>query len=104
MPVILKRRLQRRRMPRFWVRSIYQERKKKGAFHRLVTEAKLADEELFFKVFRMTPTTFETLLSLASINLAKLNARREPIGPAERFPVTLRYLVTGDAFFTIADS
>ena len=36
----------------FLGRKIYQERKEKGKFHRLIT--KLADEELFFQMFRMT--------------------------------------------------
>ena len=44
---------------------------------------------------------FETLLRLVFINSSEHNARREPIGPAERLSVTLRYLVTGDAFCTI---
>ena len=89
-------------MPCFWVRKIYQERKEKGEFHRLVAEAKLTDEELFFKMFRMTRTKFETLLGFVSITLSKPSARREPVGPAEQLSVTLRYLVTGDAFSTIA--
>ena len=55
-------------------------------------------------MFRMTPTKFETLLSLVSINLSKPNARRKPIGSAERLSVTLRYLVTGDAFSTVTHS
>ena len=59
MLVISKRRLKRKRTPRSWVRKIYQERKETGEFYRLVTEAKLADEELFFKMFRMTLTKFE---------------------------------------------
>ena len=104
MLVILKRRLERQRTLRSWVRKIYQKRKEKGDFHRLVTEAKLADEELFFKMFRMTPKKFETLLSLVFINSSEDNARRGPIGPAKRLSVTLRYLVTGDIFSTIAHS
>ena len=52
----------------------------------------------------MTSTKFETLVGLVSINLSKPNARREPIRPAERLSVTLRYPVTGDAFSTIAHS
>ena len=83
MLVKLKRRLLRKRTPRFWVRKVYQERKEKGEFHRVVTVAKTADKKLFFKLLRMTPTKFETLLSLVPINLSKTNARRELIGPAE---------------------
>ena len=69
MLAILERMLERKRTQRFWVRKIYQERKEKGEFHRTVIEAKLADKKLFFKMFRMTPTNFETLLRLVFINL-----------------------------------
>ena len=55
-------------------------------------------------MFRMTPTKFEELYSKVSLFLSKPNARREPIGPEERLFVTLRYLVTGDAFTTIGHS
>ena len=58
-------------MPCFWVQEIYQERKEIGEFYQLVTEAKVADEELFFKMFWMIPTKFEALLSLVSINFGK---------------------------------
>ena len=42
--------------------------------------------------------------SLVSINLSKPNARREPVGPADGFSVTLQYLVSGNAFSTISHS
>ena len=47
--VISERIMEKKRTPHFWVWKIYQERKEKGEFHRLVTEAKLADEKLFFQ-------------------------------------------------------
>ena len=50
----------------------------------------------------MTPTKFETHLSLVSINFSI--PRLEPIGPAEQLSVTVQYLVSGDAFSTIAHS
>ena len=52
----------------------------------------------------MSPTKFEELLGFVAPILVKPNARREPIGPEERLFVTLRYLVTGDAFSTISAS
>ena len=60
---------------RFWVRKIFQERKKYGLYHILTDELRLFDKEYFFRFVRMTPqrfrfvrmTTqrFEHLLSLA---------------------------------------
>ena len=52
----------------------------------------------------MTPFKFEELLTLVAPKITRWHSRIEAIGPAERFCVTLRYLVTGDAFRTIAAS
>ena len=91
-------------LKRFWVRKIFKERKEKGEYHVLVKEAKLFDYELFFKMFRMLPPKFEELLKLVGSRLIRTRARREPIRSEERLFVTLRYLVTGDAFSTISAS
>ena len=64
----------------------------------------LFDHELFFRMFRMPPIKFEELLSLVAPRITRWNARREPIQADERLSVTLRYLITGDAFSTIAAS
>ena len=49
---------------RFWVRKIFQERKKYG-------ELRLFDKEYFFRIVRMTPQRFEHLLSLVGPQLDK---------------------------------
>ena len=49
---------------RFWVRKIFQERKKYGLYHILTDELRLFDKEYFFRFIRMTPQRFEHLLSL----------------------------------------
>ena len=49
---------------RFWVRKIFQERKKYGLYHILTDELRLFDKEYFFRFVRMTPQRFEHLLSL----------------------------------------
>ena len=103
--ILLWRRLRRRKYrKRFWVRQIYAERKEKGEYHTLVREAMLFDSDLFFRLFRMTPSKFEELLGFCAPRITRKKARREAIGPGERLSVTLRYLVTGDAFSTIAAS
>ena len=89
MLVILKKDWRGKERHVFGYERFTRKRRKKGQFHRLATEAQLADEELFFKMFWMIPTKFETILSLVSINFSKPNALREPIGPAERLSVTL---------------
>lgn len=64
----------------------------------------LFDGEYFFRLFRMSPAKFEELLGLVGSKITRFNSRRKAIGPGERLSVTLRYLVTGDAFSTIAAS
>lgn len=103
--ILLRRRLQRRKYrKRFWIRNIYLNRKAKGEYHTLVREAMLFDHEFFFQMFRMIPSKFEELLGLVAPRITRWKARREAIGPEERLAVTLRYLVTGDAFISIAAS
>ena len=101
---ILHRRKQRSKSKkRFWVRKIYAERQQKGEFHLLVKDLRLHDQEYFFKYFRMSPSTFDELLSfIAPLIIKQRTVMRDPVGPAERLAVTLRYLVTGDAQSTIA--
>ena len=70
---------------RFWVRKIFQERKKYGLYHILTDELRLFDKEYFFRFVRMTPQRFELLLSLVG-----------PISPAERLVLTLRFLALDD--------
>ena len=90
---------------RFSVRRIYAEREQKGKYHLLVKELMLYDEEYFFHCFRMSPTTFEKLLSWIGPLLKRASTKmREAISPSERLCVCLRYLVTGDAQVTIAAS
>ena len=90
---------------RFSDRRIYAEREQKGKYHLLVKELMLYDEEYFFHCFRMSPTTFEKLLSWIGPLLKRASTKmREAISPSERLCVCLRYLVTGDAQVTIAAS
>ena len=43
----------------FWVRKIFQERKKYGLYHILTDELRLFDKEYFFRFVRMTPQRFK---------------------------------------------
>ena len=64
--LLLRRRTKRRQQKykkNFWVRKIFQERTSKGEYHLLVQDLKLFDHLYFFQCFRMTPSTYEKLLS-----------------------------------------
>ena len=83
---------------RFWVRPIFTARKTYGCYHTLVQELRLGDREWYFKFIRMSPERFEHLLSLVAPRISKQKTKlREPIGPAERLCITLRYLASGDS-------
>ena len=84
-----------KKQKKMWIRKIFQERKKYGEFHLLMKELRIADNEYFFKFYRMTPTKFEDLLRIVGPNLVKSSLRREVIEPGERLSVTLRYLFSG---------
>ena len=57
----------------------------------------LINKEYFFRFVRMTPQRFEHLLSLVGPHLQRATTKmREPISPAERLVLTLRFLASGD--------
>lgn len=83
---------------RFWVRAIFRQRQRYGCYHTLVQELRLGDREWHFKFIRMSPERFEHLLSLVAPHISKQKTKlRNPIGPAERLYLTLRYLASGDS-------
>ncbi|XP_037525515.1 uncharacterized protein LOC119402434 [Rhipicephalus sanguineus] len=60
------------------------------------------DVEYFHKYYRMMPQQFDFLLSLLKQDLERKHVVREPISPAERLAMTLRYLSSGDLMQDIA--
>ena len=94
----------RKRKHKVWVRKIFTERHTKGEYHHLIQEMKFYDHEFFFKQFRMSPSRFEELYQLVAPVITKCSIRKDPICPGERLCITLRYLVTGDSYVTIASS
>lgn len=107
--LLAKRRIRQRKRnnkykKRFWIRKIFQERKRKGEYHLLIHDMRLFDHEYFFKHFRMLPDKYEKRLSYVAPLIRKSSLRRESISADQRLCITLRYLVTGDAKATIASS
>ena len=63
----------------------------------LTDELRLFDKEYFFRFVRMTPQRFEHLLSLVGPHLQQTTTKmREPISPAVRLVLTLRFLASGE--------
>ena len=58
--------LQRRRRKKkrkMWVRPIFSRRRKRGEYHNLLQEMRLADPDSHFRYMRMTKERFDSLLS-----------------------------------------
>ena len=105
--ILLRQRLKqknKKNKKQFWVRRIFREREQKGEFQTLVRDLQLFDDAYFYKNFRMSNQRFELLLSWVAPFIQKSSKRRPTTSPAERLIITLRYLSTGDAQFTIASS
>ncbi|KAM0730299.1 Protein ALP1-like [Formica fusca] len=87
-----------RRFRRFWMRPILQSRRSHGNWEHLIQELRLFDHETYFNFMRMTPQTFEEILSLVGSKLARQTTNcREPICAEARLSMTVRYLATGDS-------
>jgi hypothetical protein len=75
---------------KMWVHPINNARLEKGAFHVLSEEIK-SDPNKFFNYYRMSATSFETLLNSIESSLKKCDTNmRESISPRERLSLTLR--------------
>nr|CAB3263117.1 uncharacterized protein LOC101243083 [Phallusia mammillata] len=89
----------------YWVHPILEKRNQLGEYHRLLQEMRLERETNFITCFRMTPAVFDELLNLVAPKIKKVTTNyRKPISEAERLAITLRFLVTGDSYQTIAFS
>lgn len=88
-----------RRLRRWWVRPINENRSYQGDFEALFQELK-DDTVMFFRYTRMTVDTFYTLLEMIAPKLQKRNWRA--LSPELRLSSTLRYLATGDQVLSLA--
>ena len=93
--VLLKKKQSKRRV---WVRRLWEARERQGHYSKLITEMRLQDHTMHFNYFRMLPSVFDDLLNLVGPSLTKQRSRfREPLPPAMRLAVALRYLATGES-------
>ena len=74
------------------------QKKQHNQYQILVEELRLYDWKYFFKFLRMSSERLESRVQLVAPCIAKKKCRsREPLFPAERLVVTIRYLATGDS-------
>uniref|UniRef100_A0A914V4L2 DDE Tnp4 domain-containing protein n=1 Tax=Plectus sambesii TaxID=2011161 RepID=A0A914V4L2_9BILA len=92
----MRERQRKRATRRWWVHPIGQLRQTVGEFHHLYRQLRQYPDK-FYEYFRMSPASFDLLLSKLSPQLRK-TSMRPAISTEERLVVTLRYLATGQSF------
>ncbi|KAH7711063.1 nuclease HARBI1-like protein [Aphelenchoides avenae] len=93
---------QRQRKRRFGIHPILRKRKEFGHFHGLFKDLQ-GDAQRFHRFVRMDAERFNKLLGLVKHRLVK-RSRREPLSPAERLLITLRFLATGNSFYSLSSA
>ncbi|XP_043247587.1 protein ALP1-like [Amphibalanus amphitrite] len=93
----------RRPRRRVWVTDVLQRRKARGEFYHLVQELRLLDPDRHQTYFRMSRDSFDLILSKIGPIITRQHTNfREPIEPAQRLAITLRYLASGMEFAALA--
>ena len=79
-----------------WVRGIFKNRERQGAFETLFHEMR-NDRELFFRYFRISPEKFDHLLTVVRNQIEKKDTTfRKSFPAAGRLATTLRYLASDE--------
>ncbi|KAH7703898.1 nuclease HARBI1-like protein [Aphelenchoides avenae] len=92
----------RQRKRRFGVHPILRKRKEQGHFYGLFKDLR-GDPQRFHRFVRMDEARFMKLLGLIKHRLVK-RSNREPLSPAERLLITLRFLATGNSYYSVANA
>lgn len=74
---------------RFWINPLFERRREHGFYYASVPRL---TPENFRNYYRMTATQFEELLHLVAPAITKETVIREPLPPAERLSITLRFV------------
>ncbi|KAM7298491.1 protein ANTAGONIST OF LIKE HETEROCHROMATIN PROTEIN 1 [Ixodes scapularis] len=75
---------------RWWVRTIWQNRRRESEFHTAMPLLISGDTEYFQKYYKMRPENFEELHSLVETPLTRAYLTREPLLSRARLAMTLR--------------
>lgn len=93
---LLRRRRQRRRMGRIWVRDWIRRRPDLGMYDRLMVELRNEDPRAFHNFMRMPPAMYDEIVARLTPALTKQTTNyREPLEPGLKVAVTLRHLASG---------
>lgn len=89
----LRTKKQKKNQRRLWVHPIFLEtmRKGQGIHDNLISELRVNDPSKFFNYLRMSPESFDKLLSFVGPLIVKEDSRfRSAINPSTRLALTLR--------------
>ncbi|XP_011705567.1 PREDICTED: uncharacterized protein LOC105460769, partial [Wasmannia auropunctata] len=98
--MLLDRKKRKYKNRKYWVSNFLTQRDTNGAYN-VTIPALLRDSDLFVNYCRLTRTQFEQLLVLIAPKIKKKMFLREPIEPAQRLLLTLRYLASGDSMMSM---
>ena len=85
-----------------WVRDWILRRPEEGAFMKLQQNLATTDVDGYKNFLRMTMEDFNYLVEMISPSIKKQDTHlRSAISPAERLSVTLRFLASGDSYFSL---
>ena len=101
---VIARSRQRRRRRRIWTREWILNRQQHGAYHQLLQELRLCDENSYRNFLRMNVASFEEVLQCVSPIISRQDTHlRESISAGERLALTLRFLATGKFIAGVGD-
>ncbi|KAF6212246.1 hypothetical protein GE061_012767 [Apolygus lucorum] len=101
--LVIKRKRERRNRRRIWVKEWVLQRKLFGVYTTLLPELTASDPKMYMNFVRMSATNFQELLSKISPLIKKQDTTmRESIQPGERLAVTLRFLASGDSYYSLS--
>ncbi len=85
-----------------WVSQLMAERERRGVFHTTLPTMEASDTKKWKNYLRMDSHLFNALLQSVQASIWKQDTvMRQPISPAERLALTLRYLATGESFTSL---
>lgn len=78
---------------KWWVRPTNTLRSEQGASNNFIRELRQKDINKYKRYMRMSPETFDKLLSIVGNDITKKYGSRRPIKPCTKLEITVRYSV-----------
>ncbi|XP_070385612.1 uncharacterized protein [Dermacentor albipictus] len=101
--LLRRRRAQKARRRRFWVHPCWRYRDVEGQANALLPRLRARDEGFFRDVFRMPPSSFDTLFHLVRPVIERQDTPfRRSISTHDRLAMTVRFLANGDTMRSLS--